>query len=162
MATVAALGLALSGCGSGGSGDSSATAASAQGSSQTQGSAPSQGSTTTASTSTPSTPSSPPAGSTGLTGGSGPPAASARTLTINWIPPTENTDGSALTNLAGYNIHYGTASHTYTQVISVSNAGLATYVVENLSPGTYYFAVGAVNANGTESPLSSEVTTTVD
>jgi hypothetical protein len=83
-------------------------------------------------------------------------------VTINWQPPTENVDGSALTNLAGYNIHYGTKSGSYTQTVSVSNPGLATYVVSSLTPGTYYFTVAAVNASGTESPLSSEVSTTVN
>ena len=81
---------------------------------------------------------------------------------VNWIPPTENTDGTALTNLAGYSIHYGTASHSYTRTISVTNPGLASYVVENLTSGKYYFAVAAVNSTGTESPLSSEVSTTVN
>jgi len=71
-------------------------------------------------------------------------------------------DGSALTNLAGYDIHYGTTSGNYTQSVSVSNAGLATYVVTNLTPGTYYFTVAAVNSDGTESPLSSEVSATVN
>jgi hypothetical protein len=83
-------------------------------------------------------------------------------VTINWQPPTENMDGSALTNLSGYNIHYGTKSGDYTQTVSVSNPGLATYVVDNLSPGTYYFTVAAVNSSGTESPLSSEATATVN
>jgi hypothetical protein len=83
-------------------------------------------------------------------------------VTINWQPPTENTDGSSLTDLAGYNIHYGTASGKYTQTIAVSNPGLATYVVSSLTPGTYYFAVAAVNSSGTESPLSSEVSATVN
>ena len=83
-------------------------------------------------------------------------------MTLNWQPPTENVDGSALTDLAGYTIHYGTAAGTYTQTISLSNPGLATYVVSSLAPGTYYFAVAAVNSSGTESPLSSEVSATVN
>jgi hypothetical protein len=83
-------------------------------------------------------------------------------VTLNWTPPTENVDGTPLTNLAGYNIHYGTASGDYTQTISVSNAGIATYVVDDLTPGKYYFAVGAVNSQGTESPVSSEVSATVN
>ena len=95
-------------------------------------------------------------------GVSSPPTASAAAVTINWMPPTENTDGSSLTNLAGYNIHYGTKSGNYTQTVSVSNPGLATYVVDNLAPGKYYFAVAAVNSSGTESPLSSEVAATVN
>ena len=90
------------------------------------------------------------------------PAASSNAVTLNWMPPTENTDGTALTNLSGYDIHYGTSSGNYTQSISVANAGIATYVVANLTPGTYYFSVAAVNASGTESPLSSEVSATVN
>lgn len=90
------------------------------------------------------------------------PAASSNAVTLNWMPPTENMDGTALTNLSGYDIHYGTSSGNYTQSISVANAGIATYVVANLTPGTYYFSVAAVNASGTESPLSSEVSATVN
>ena len=89
------------------------------------------------------------------------PAASSTAVSLNWIPPTENTDGTALTNLSGYDIHYGTSSGNYTQSIAVSNAGIATYVVDNLTPGTYYFSVAAVNASGTESPMSSEVSAQV-
>ena len=133
LCAVAALGFALSGCGGGAAGAGSAATSQA---------------------------------ATGLGAGTGlgttPPTASTPAVTINWQPPTENTDGSALTNLSGYNIHYGTQSGNYTQTISVSNPGLATYVVDNLSPGTYYFAVAAVNSSGTESPPSSEVTATVN
>jgi len=91
-----------------------------------------------------------------------PPTASSGAVTLNWTPPTENTDGTPLTNLAGYDIHYGTASGDYTQNVSVSNPGLATYVVDNLGPGTYYFSVAAVNSTGAESPLSPEVSMTVN
>ena len=90
------------------------------------------------------------------------PAASSTAVSLTWIPPTENTDGTALTNLSGYDIHYGTSSGNYTQSIAVSNAGIATYVVDNLTPGTYYFSVAAVNASGTESPMSSEVSAQVN
>ncbi len=95
--------------------------------------------------------------------GSALPGGTAKAVTLNWMPPTENTDGTPLTNLSGYDIHYGTSSGNYTQTINVSNPGIATYVVDNLTPGTtYYFTVAAVNAAGTESPLSTEVSATVD
>jgi len=93
--------------------------------------------------------------------GSAPPTASTG-VTINWMPPTQNTDGSTLTNLSGYDIHYGTSSGKYTQSVTVSNPGIASYVVDNLTPGTYYFSVAAVNSNGVESPMSAEVSTTVN
>jgi len=35
-------------------------------------------------------------------------------VTLSWQAPTDNTNGSALLNLAGYVIHYGSVSKTYT------------------------------------------------
>ena len=70
----------------------------------------------------------------------------------------QNTDGSSLTNLAGYRIYYGTSPSALTQTIQVANAGLTSYVVENLSPGTYYFAVRAYTSGGAESANSNVAT----
>jgi Fibronectin type III domain len=83
-------------------------------------------------------------------------------VSLSWLPPTENTNGSALTDLTGYTIYYGTQSQNYTNQIQVANPGLTTYVVDNLSPGTYYFAVTATAADGSQSAYSPEVTATVD
>jgi hypothetical protein len=77
-------------------------------------------------------------------------------VTVSWTPPTTRTDGSTLTNLAGYRIYYGTSSGNYTDMISVTNPGLTTYVVANLMGGaTYYFVATAVDANGLESPYTN-------
>jgi hypothetical protein len=84
------------------------------------------------------------------------------TVTLSWQAPTENADGSALTDLKGYKVHYGAASKSYSDIIQVTNPGLTTYVVQNLPAGTYYFAVTAYNGSGTESSLSGEVSTLVD
>jgi hypothetical protein len=73
------------------------------------------------------------------------------------MPPTANTDGTALTNLAGYQIKYGTNSGALAQTIQVANPGLTTYVISNLSPGTYYFGTLAYTSTGTQSKLSSLV-----
>jgi hypothetical protein len=86
----------------------------------------------------------------------------ASTVTLSWEAPTANSDGSALVNLTGYKVHYGSASKSYSDTIQVANAGLTTYVVQNLPTGTYYFAVTAYNATGQESSLSGEVSTQVD
>jgi hypothetical protein len=75
--------------------------------------------------------------------------------TLSWTAPTENTDGSMLSNLAGYRIRYGTSSSALTQTIVVDNASVTSYVVENLSPATWYFAVTAVNSQGAESSSSN-------
>jgi hypothetical protein len=91
-------------------------------------------------------PSAPPSG-----GGDG----ATSSVTLYWNPPTENTDGSALTNLAGYRIDYGTAPTELTRSISVPSASTLRYVVEGLSAGTWYFAVTVRNSTGAESTRSN-------
>jgi hypothetical protein len=83
-------------------------------------------------------------------------------ITLSWDAPTENSNGTPLTDLTGYVVHYGSASKTYSDTIEVSNPGLTTYVVQNLPSGQYYFAVSAYNSSGTQSALSAEVATQVD
>ena len=53
--------------------------------------------------------------------------------------------------------HRGAAAHQLTQTIQVANAGISAYVVENLAPGTYYFAVRAYTSNGAESSDSNVI-----
>jgi hypothetical protein len=81
--------------------------------------------------------------------------------TLTWTAPTQNTDGSALTNLAGYRIYYGTSPTTLTQTVQIGNSGVTTSVVQNLSPATYYFAVKAYTATGVESDISNLASKTV-
>jgi putative Ig domain-containing protein len=83
-------------------------------------------------------------------------------VTLSWQAPTQNADGTALVDLKGYKVHYGSASKSYSDTIQVANPGLTTYVVENLNAGKYYFAVTAYNSAGQESSLSPEVSTQVD
>jgi len=85
------------------------------------------------------------------------PSPSAAAVNLQWVAPTENSDGTPLTDLKGYKIHYGTRSQNYTGAISVDNPTVTTYLVDSLPAGTYYFAVTAYNASGAESSLSDEV-----
>ena len=78
------------------------------------------------------------------------------TATLSWLPPTENTDGSVLTDLAGYKIYYGTSAGVYTSVIAIDNPGVSTFVVDNLPGGyTYYFVITSVTTSGLESEYST-------
>jgi hypothetical protein len=83
--------------------------------------------------------------------------ATSGSVTVRWSAPTLNTDGSELTNLAGYKVHYGTTSGAYTTSLSVAGAETTSVVVEELPQGAVYFAIVAVNAAGTHSDYSSEV-----
>jgi hypothetical protein len=77
------------------------------------------------------------------------------TAVVSWTPPTNNVDGTTLTDLSGYRIAYGNTSSNLDQSVSVTNAGLTTYTVNNLTSGQWYFAVFAVNSQGTESGISN-------
>jgi hypothetical protein len=81
--------------------------------------------------------------------------------TLIWSAPTENTDGTPVTDLVGYRVHYGTSMSALTQLIEVSGAATTTYVVSGLSSGTYYFAVSAYNSLGNEGPFSNIATKTL-
>jgi hypothetical protein len=75
--------------------------------------------------------------------------------TLTWTPPTQNTDGSQLTDLAGYRVYWGTTQGNYPNSVTLSNAGLSTYVVDQLTPATWYFVVTALNSQGAESQFSN-------
>lgn len=79
---------------------------------------------------------------------------------LMWTPPTENTDGSALTNLAGYRVHWGQAADTLSNAAQAPGAGVNTYTVQDLTPGTWYFGVTAYTTQGAESTLSNIVSKT--
>lgn len=82
--------------------------------------------------------------------------------TLSWQAPTQNTDGTALTDLASYKIYYGTSAGNYPNQITIDNPGLTTYVVENLPADTYYFVSTAINSSGVESNYSNVATKVVN
>jgi hypothetical protein len=84
-----------------------------------------------------------------------------RSALISWIPPTANTDGSALTDLSGYRIAYGTSATALTNVAEVPTAGLTSYTIDNLTAGTWYFSVMALTSSGAESSASAVVSKTI-
>ncbi len=86
--------------------------------------------------------------------------AGSSSVNLSWVAPTENSDGTPLTDLKGYKIHYGAESQSYTDAISVDNPTLTTFLVSTLPAGKYYFAVTALNASGLESSPSDEIAAT--
>ncbi len=88
-------------------------------------------------------------------------AVSLGSVTLSWTPPTQNDDGTPLTDLAGYRFRWGTSPGNYTSSVTVNNAGITTYVVDNLAPGTYEFVATALNSDGVESDFSNLATKTV-
>jgi len=84
-------------------------------------------------------------------------AVSAGSATLSWNPPTDNTDGSVLTDLRGYRIYYGRSADQLNRTIVLDNPGLTRYVVENLAVARWHFAMTSVNSTGRESQRSPTV-----
>lgn len=75
--------------------------------------------------------------------------------TLSWSPPTSNVDGTPVTNLAGYRVKYGQQATNLSESLSVPSPGITSVVIENLSSGTWYFAVSAYTTANIESDLSN-------
>lgn len=80
---------------------------------------------------------------------------------LSWEPPTQNEDGSPLTDLAGFKVYWGTTPGEYPNSITIDNPAVLTYLVENLAANTYYFVATAFNTEGTESAPSDMASATL-
>ena len=88
--------------------------------------------------------------------------AKAGEATLSWTAPTQNTDGTALTDLAGFKIYAGLVQGgPYGDVsITINNPTTTTFVVPGLAEGTtYFFVTTAFNSADPvqESDFSNEV-----
>lgn len=97
---------------------------------------------------------------------------------LTWEAPNQNMDDSCLTDLSGYNVHYGTQSGTYNYSQTVMVNGLScspsgtsnvcgniltcTYTVNGLGSGTWYFALDAFNSTGDVSGYSNVASKVVE
>lgn len=77
------------------------------------------------------------------------------TALVSWTAPTTNTDGTPYTNPNGFRIQYGTAANALNTSTYISDSAARTWRSPTLTPGTWFFGVRAVNAQGLESDLSN-------
>ena len=84
------------------------------------------------------------------------------TALVSWTAPAENTDNSTLTDLAGFKIYFGIFPGEYDNSITVNNAGLSSFLVENLGAADWFFVMTAINSLGIESVYSKEVFKTIN
>ncbi len=110
-----------------------------------------------------------------------PAASTPQSITLTWISPTQNTDGSCIDSIQGYSINYGSESGSYTTTLTTDlNEGLiscsqsdfdnscstaimtCSYSTEPLTQGTWYFAVQTYDASNIFSDLSNEVSKQVN
>lgn len=74
--------------------------------------------------------------------------------TLSWEAPTQRTDGSPIGELAGYRVYLGLSSENLSEDETL-DAGIQTFVVDDLTPATWYFAVTALTSDGLESDFSN-------
>lgn len=78
------------------------------------------------------------------------------TAQLAWSAPTLNEDASALTDLAGYKVYYGTSAGIYTNSVDVG--AVTSYQVTDLDNTVqYHFAISAYDSSGNESAPSEEI-----
>ena len=82
------------------------------------------------------------------------PAGPNGTAILSWTAPTQNTDGSQLTDLAGYRVYHGTNPDALDQMTQLPGSSTTSYTFNQLASGTHYFAVAAYTSGGMESALS--------
>ncbi len=92
--------------------------------------------------------------STTTTGGTG-------SATLVWVRPSQNTDGSALLDLAGFIIKFGTDPASLSQTVTLTDAAATRHTLQNLGRGTWYFTVAALTSAGVESDLTPMVSKTI-
>jgi hypothetical protein len=80
--------------------------------------------------------------------------------TLHWQPPTQNVDGTPLTDLAGYNVHWGTRSRSYQGSHTIHDPSVTRWEAD-IAPGTYYFSLTAFDTDGSQSSYSNEVIKTI-
>lgn len=90
------------------------------------------------------------AGQTGAAAGTGSGSAE-----LAWQVPAENTNGTPLTDLAGYTIVYGSSPSTMNSSVQLTDIGTTSYVVKGLGQGTWYFAIVSYTLSGADSALSN-------
>ena len=76
--------------------------------------------------------------------------------TLSWEAPSENEDGSPLTDLAGFRVYWGASSRSYDGSQAINSPAVTEWDV-TLAAGSYFFAVTALNDGGDESGFSNEV-----
>jgi hypothetical protein len=83
--------------------------------------------------------------------------------TLSWLPPTQREDGTHLpvNELGGYRIYWGTSPNQLNQSVTLNGPGITTYVIEPLTPNTWYFAITALDASGIESTRSNVATKSI-
>jgi hypothetical protein len=89
------------------------------------------------------------------------PPPSTGSATVDWVPPTKNTNGTPLTDLAGVRIYYGTSKTALSSMVQVASSTETSTTISKLSAGPWYFSAAAYTTTGVQGAMSSVVSATI-
>ena len=78
---------------------------------------------------------------------------------LSWTPPTTNSDGSPLADLAAFRLYQGVEPGSY--VVVEDTLPSVPHKTVSLQPGRHFFSVAAIDYSGNESEKSEELEITV-
>jgi len=82
-------------------------------------------------------------------------------VVLRWDAPTQNVDGTQLSDLAGYKIQVGESEDSYGRILRVGKT--KTYKVTGLKLGKrYYFRIAAYDRFGNQSEWSPVISRKID
>ena len=78
---------------------------------------------------------------------------------FHWTAPTTNTDGTPLKDLTAYEVWRGNSGNNFGALNAYINPAYNAFMDNNVPiPGTYYYAVSAIDSSGVFSALSNIIT----
>jgi hypothetical protein len=86
-------------------------------------------------------------------------SATAGTASLSWLSPPANSNGTL--EVEGYHIYYGSSAKDLTHVVNVESPNATSFVINNLSAGTWYFGIASYNAEKVESSMSAIVSAAI-
>ena len=88
-----------------------------------------------------------------------PPSGGTGTFTTTWEAPALDGDGGTLSDLANFEVRWGTQTGVYTQTSGLLSSSTLTYTASGLTNGqTVYVTVVAIDSAGNESNFAIERT----
>lgn len=78
---------------------------------------------------------------------------------LSWTAPLtrENGDSLAMGEIAGFEVVYGTSEESLDQSLAIGDASIDELMVDELTEGTWYFAIRTLDTDGNRSRLSEVV-----
>ncbi len=80
---------------------------------------------------------------------------------LSWTTPTTNSDGSSLSDLAGFYIYRGNSSSSLSRYVEIDGATAQSFNDLNVPAGTWFYAMSSFNASGGESARTQPVSKTI-